>query len=148
MKKRLINKGISLLLIIIMSITILPWMSFASTVYATNDVAEQHEPENLAQKATPEASSSHPIAPVKNINDGNTSNNSRWAIDDPCIFLPEENNCWCQLKWDEAVTFDTINPYEWYYNGYRANGFTISVSNDGQKFDTIFTGNQIGFISF
>ena len=144
MKKRLINKGISLLLALIISATVLPWMSFASMVYAATDVAEQYEAENLALKATPEASSAHPIAPVKNINDGDTSNNSRWAIDDPCIFLPDENNCWCQLKWDDAVTFDTINLYEWYYNGYRANGYNLSISNDGKNFETIFTGYQIG----
>jgi hypothetical protein len=47
---------------------------------------------------------------------------------------------WCQIELPEAVA---TNGFRWYIgSSYRPNGFTVQGSNDGETWDTIYTGNS------
>ena len=98
------------------------------------------ERENLALSATPTANSAHSVAPVKNLNDNNTTNSSRWSA---ARTFAEDLPIWCQLSWDEAVTFDNVVIYEWTAS-LRSGDYNLSVSDDGVTFTTIYSGSQIG----
>ncbi len=65
---------------------------------------------NLARSATASANSWHQNAdlPPSKINDGDTSNNSRWAA-----AAGQAMPVWVQLDWTAPQTFDTIVIYEW-----------------------------------
>ncbi len=103
------------------------------------DETETEAPANLALSATATATDYHGSHPVANINDGSTS--TRWA---PDTWKAEDLPVWMQLSWEEAVTFDTITVYEWASAGDRADGYTVSISDDGSAFTDIYFGNGIG----
>ncbi len=124
---------------IILSIALL--LSAMIIPIATDSAEETTEDTvvNLALTATATATDFHGSFPVTNINDGDTA--TRWA---PNTWKAEDLPVWMQLSWETAVTFDTIAVYEWANAGDRADGFTVSVSDDGADFIDIYSGNGLG----
>lgn len=113
-----------------------------STVLIQTIATDQNQiegPINLALSATATATDFHGSYPVTNINDGDTA--TRWA---PNTWKAQDLPIWMQLNWEEAVTFDTITVYEWKNAGNRADGYTVSISDDGSDFTDIYSGNGFG----
>ena len=81
-----------------MLISMLPTMGVS--VFASNE-GEINMSENLALIATPEAVSFHQVAPVENLNDGNTTDWSRWTIDTLVYLSPRKTTGGVSLYWTE-----------------------------------------------
>lgn len=124
-------------LAVILAVAILVTSVLITTI--ANDASDEGGPVNLALSATATATDFHGSFPVTNINDGDTA--TRWA---PNTWRAEDLPVWMQLSWEEAVTFDTITIYEWKNAGNRADGYTVSVSDDGSAFTDIYFGHGIG----
>ncbi len=74
------------------------------------------------------------------LNDGIKSGENRWAAkaDSP---LPVT----ISFKWKKEVSLDKIFIYEYGTKGkYAAQAFNVEVSADGEKWEKVFTGTQIG----
>lgn len=84
------------------------------------------------------------------LNDGNLNpshdNYNRWSslAWDPTTLATEP--IWAQYEWENPVTFDTVEIYEWLRSGnpHLADEFTISVSDNGTSFTEVYRGNGIG----
>lgn len=123
--------AIALAIALLVSVMIIP-------IANTGD-AEVTEPVNLALSATATATDANANYPATNINDGDTS--TRWA---PGTWKASDLPIYMQLSWEEAVTFDTLAFDEWDNGGNRADGYTVSISDDGLVFTDIYSGNGMG----
>ena len=109
---------------------------------------------NLALSATASAiseySDNYYHLNASKLNDGNrnTSHSSteRWTTTEYRALTLADTPVWAQYTWENAVTFDTVDIYEWRdgKKKYRTNEFRLSVSDDGESFETIYTGYAIG----
>lgn len=117
--------AIALAIALLVSVMIIP-------IANTGD-AEVTEPVNLALSATATATDANANYPATNINDGDTS--TRWA---PGTWKASDLPIYMQLSWEEAVTFDTLAFDEWDNGGNRADGYTVSISDDGLVFTDIY----------
>ncbi len=124
-------------LAVILAVAILVTSVLITTIAV--DTTDESAPVNLALSATATAIDEHGSYPAANINDGDTS--TRWA---PNTWKAEDLPVWMQLSWEEPVTFDTLAFDEWNTAGNRADGYTVSVSNDGDTFTDIYTGKGMG----
>jgi len=95
--------------------------------------------QNLALEAEASASSSTRTFPVSNVIDGDLSNR-HVPLDSATKPIT------ITLKWNSAITFDTVTLYEWIDgNGdYRANDIALEISDDGNEWETIYEGTGIG----
>lgn len=97
---------------------------------------------NYAMAAALSSNSNRSDFPVSKIADGiKTGDSSRYVpLDDAKLPV------WVQLKWDAAISFDTVNIYEWLdgNKNYRADEISVEYSLDGTKWTSLYEGVGIG----
>lgn len=108
-------------------------------VYDNNTTAQSR---NYAMSAALSANSTRSDFPVANIADGIKSGDSSRYVPLDNATLP----IWVQLSWDAAISFDTVNIYEWLdgNKNYRADEISVEYSLDGSAWTPLYEGLGIG----
>lgn len=108
------------------------------TYYAKWITPEEAVSINVAKYATVTGTDVHSGFPYSNLVDGNIS--TRWAA---ATYDAAKLPIYAQLAWEQEISFDTFVIREWKSaTGYRAKEFKLSVSQDGNEFTDIYTGND------